>query len=102
MIDYDKFESLKKNIAYSYSIKADQLAIKFENGTVNLTDKIRFMFVTRAVKTLDLQNVKPNATQIAEGRGDYNESLIQKSTKRINHLLRCSYELPIINKPNVS
>ena len=101
MVKYETFEQLKKDIAYTFSVYTEKVALKCIYGTICIYDKIRTIQLAREVKALDLQNVEPDAIQIANGKGDYDQTLIKRSLDRINIITRSSYSIDFVTNDNV-
>ena len=101
MVKYDTFEQLKKDIAYTYSVYCENVAVKCMQGTACIYDKTSVIQFTREVKALDLQNVLADDVQIATGKGDYSESIIKKAIEHINLIARTSYSLDFVTNDNV-
>lgn len=97
MIDNDKFQTLKQNVAFVYAVYGERLADRYLFNIKTMKDKVNFIFLTRSVKTLDLANVRPNATQILDGYKDYDEVSLQKTIDRINLITNSGFILPIIH-----
>lgn len=93
LVDWTK---LKANVYDYFTKRSDEVATQIRKGQYNENDKLSLIILTRYVKELDLQNVKEDSIQIAEGFKDYDESVIDNCLKHINILLDTNFNTPSV------
>lgn len=96
MIKKADWDSLVVSVLDEYTHTADNLATLFVKGSYARTFELRFIVLTRYVKVLELQNVKEDEDQIADGFKDYDEDQIVNALDRINIILRSAFNIPIV------
>jgi hypothetical protein len=99
MIKYNDWTDFLNKIYDAYSDHANKLSLAVINGSGNRSKQLGFILLTRHVKVLDLQNVKPDTDQIAANFKDYNETDIKKAVSCINLILNTDFEAPIVYHP---
>jgi len=96
MIKKVDWDSLKVRVIDSYTKVANKLSLSIRKGNYQRIVELRFIVLTRYVRIIELQNVKPDINQISDGYKDYNEESIIRTLNRINVICGTTFNVPYV------
>lgn len=97
MIKKTDWDSLLVSVYDKYTSIASDHSLLIAGGNYHRSGELRFIILTRYVKVLDLQNIKEDDEQLANGYKDYDETEIEHALDRINIICGTAFNIPIVS-----
>lgn len=99
MIKYNDWIDFLNKVYDAHTNYVNKRSLEIIKGGGNRAKQLMLIYLSRYVKALDLQNVKPDNDQIAAKFKDYDEADIKHTVDRINIILGTDFEAPIVYHP---
>ena len=99
MIKYNDWNDFLNKVYDAHTDYVNKRSLEIIKGGGNRAKQLMLIYLSRYVKALDLQNVKPDTEQIAAKFKDYDEADIKHTVNRINMILGTDFEAPIVYHP---
>ena len=96
MIRYNDWNDFLNKVYDAHTDYVNKRSLEIIKGGGNRAKQLMLIYLSRYVKALDLQNVKPDTEQIAAKFKDYDEADIKHTVNRINVILGTDFEAPIV------